>query len=45
MSPSPPVLQSAVRLYRDIMFREGPLSRTQREMLATATSVFNGCHY
>lgn len=45
MSPNPPVLASAIRLYRDIMNRESPLSRAQRELLATAVSVFNGCHY
>lgn len=45
MSSNPPVLASAIRLYRDVMLRDSPLSRAQREMLATATSVFNGCHY
>jgi len=45
MSLNPPVLASAVRLYKDIMFRQSPLTRTQREMLATAVSIFNGCRY
>ncbi len=45
MSLNPPVLSSSMRLYRDIMFRDSPLSRVQREMLATAVSVFNECHY
>ena len=45
MSLNPPVLKSAIGLYRDIMMRESPLSRSQREMLATAVSCFNNCHY
>jgi len=27
------------------MRRPGPLTRVQREMLATAVSAANGCHY
>ena len=45
MSLNPPVLKSAIQLYRDVMFRESPLSRIQREMLATSVSVFNRCRY
>jgi hypothetical protein len=45
MSLNGPALASAMRLYRDVMFRESPLSRSQRELLATAVSVFNDCHY
>ena len=32
-------------LYIELMRRAGPLSRIQREMLATAVSAANGCHY
>ena len=45
MSLNPPVLRTALALYRDVMFGQSPLSRSQREMLATAVSVFNQCDY
>jgi alkylhydroperoxidase family enzyme len=45
MSLNPPVLRTALALYRDVMFGQSPLSRSQREMLATAVSVFNQCEY
>ena len=45
MSPNPPVLRSSIALYRDLMMGDSPLSRAQREMLATAVSRFNDCHY
>ena len=32
-------------LYRELMFGEGPLSRTQREMIGVAVSAANECHY
>lgn len=32
-------------LYIELMRRPGPLTRVQREMLATAVSAANGCHY
>lgn len=32
-------------LYIELMRRPGPLTRIQREMLATAVSAANGCHY
>ena len=32
-------------LYIELMRRPGPLTRAQREMLATAVSAANGCHY
>lgn len=31
--------------YIELMRRPGPLTRVQREMLATAVSAANGCHY
>jgi len=32
-------------LYRDLMYRRGPLSRVQREMIAVVVSTINECHY
>lgn len=32
-------------LYVELMRKPGPLTRIQREMLATAVSATNGCHY
>jgi len=45
MSLNPRVLRSSLGLYRDVMMGTSPLSRTQRELLATAVSRFNECHY
>jgi alkylhydroperoxidase family enzyme len=45
MSPNPAVLEAAMGMYRAVMFGASPLSRRQREMLATVTSRTNGCHY
>ena len=45
MSPNPRVLRSSVQLYRDVMFGSSPLTRRQRELLATAVSRFNECDY
>lgn len=45
MSPNPQVLQDSMRLYRSIMFGPSPLSRQERELLATVTSATNECHY
>jgi alkylhydroperoxidase family enzyme len=45
MSLNPQVMRSSLGLYRDVMMGPSPLSRVQREMLATAVSVFNGCEY
>ncbi len=42
---NPPVLQSSMAHYINIMHRASPLSRIQREMLATVVSRANGCHY
>lgn len=42
----PRVLQASTRLYTELMFGEnGVLTRAQREMIATAVSRANGCHY
>jgi alkylhydroperoxidase family enzyme len=45
MSPNPPVLQASIGFYGALMFGPSPLSRMQRELLATVTSVENGCFY
>lgn len=45
MSPNPPVLEATMSLYRALMFGPSPLSRAQREMLATVVSSEIGCHY
>ena len=39
------VLKSSMMMYRDTMFGDSPLSRAQREMLATVVSTANNCHY
>ena len=45
MSQNPPVLKDSMKLYQTIMFGESPLSRSQREMLATVVSSVNHCIY
>lgn len=32
-------------LYDELMWKPGPLSRVQREMIAVVVSSVNGCHY
>jgi alkylhydroperoxidase family enzyme len=44
-SLNPPVLQSGMTLYGSVMHGKSPLSRAQREMLATVVSRINECHY
>jgi len=41
----PAVLRRHYDLYREVMFGPSPLSRAQREMVATAVSALNGYHY
>ena len=45
MSLNPPVLRDSIRVYQSIMFGPSPLSRAQRELLATVVSRTNDCHY
>ena len=45
MSLSPRVLARSIELYREIMFGDSELSRTDRELLATVVSRANDCHY
>lgn len=44
-SPRPLVLRASTRLYMEVMFGESGLTRAQREMIATAVSRANDCHY
>ena len=45
MSPNPPTLDASMRLYGTVMMGSSPLSRIQREMLATVVSAELGCRY
>ena len=40
-----PVVKSSMTLYTSIMHQPSPLSRAQREMIATVVSRANDCHY
>ena len=44
-SVNPPVLRAHYELYRAIMHGRSPLTRVQREMIATVVSLLNQCHY
>lgn len=44
-SVNPAVLRTHYDLYRAIMFGPSPLTRVQREMVATVVSLLNQCHY
>jgi alkylhydroperoxidase family enzyme len=45
MSVNPEAMRDSLRLYRTIMFGPSPLTRVQRELLATVTSAELECHY
>jgi alkylhydroperoxidase family enzyme len=45
MSLNPEVLRASMRMYRAIMFGPSPLSRQERELLATVVSAENECFY
>ena len=45
MSINPPAMRSSIQFYRTIMMGVSPLSRVQREMLATVTSYELDCFY
>ena len=45
MSPNPRILDASMKLYESIMKGPSPLSRVQREMLATVVSAELGCRY
>lgn len=43
--PNPKAMNAHLDFYRSIMFQKSPLSRQQREMVATVVSALNQCHY
>jgi alkylhydroperoxidase family enzyme len=45
MSLNPRVLRTSMEQYGAIMHGRSPLSRAQREMLATVVAVENDCYY
>ena len=45
MSQNPRAMKGAMDFYGTIMMGESPLSRAQREMLATVVSAENDCLY
>ena len=45
MSLNPEALRDTINFYRTVMMGESPLSRAQREMLATVVSAELECHY
>ncbi len=45
MGLAPATLDASMSLYRAAMFNPSPLSRAQRELLATVVSTENECFY
>ena len=45
MSQNPEALRDSIAFYQTIMKGDSPLSRVQREMLATVVSAELECHY
>jgi alkylhydroperoxidase family enzyme len=45
MSINPRAMKSSLDFYSAVMFGKSPLSRVQREMLATVVSCELDCHY
>jgi alkylhydroperoxidase family enzyme len=45
MSLNPRVMKASMQQYGATMFGPSPLSRVQRELLATVVSAEVGCHY
>jgi alkylhydroperoxidase family enzyme len=45
MSLNPEAMRDTIRLYQTIMMGASPLSRAQRELLATVVSAELDCHY
>jgi alkylhydroperoxidase family enzyme len=41
----PESLDAHLQLYKTLMFKKSPLSRAEREMIATTVSSVNECHY
>lgn len=44
-SLNPGAMVAHGQLYKAVMFADSPLSRTQRELVATVVSFDNECHY
>ena len=44
-SLNPAALEASIGMYKTVMFGPSPLSRSQREMLATVVSRANDCFY
>lgn len=44
-SQLPEVMRDSMRLYQSTMYGDSPLSRSQRELLASVTSQINDCYY
>ena len=45
MSLNPPLLRDSIGFYGTLMFKDSPLTRAQRELLATVVSAELDCHY
>ena len=45
MSLNPEVLKASMEMYKAIMFGPSPLTRQERELLATVVSAANECYY
>lgn len=45
MSLNPKALRDSIKFYQTIMMGESPLTRVQRELLATVVSAELHCHY
>ncbi len=45
MSLNPKALRDSIKFYQTIMMGESPLTRVQRELLATVVSAELQCHY
>lgn len=45
MGLRPKQLDASMALYREVMFGESGLTRTERELVAVAVSATNGCFY
>ena len=45
MSLNPSTLSASMRLYKTVMLGFSPLSRIQRELIATVVSAEMNCHY
>lgn len=41
----PAVMRQHYELYKQLMHRDGPLSRRERELLGVRVSALNHCHY